>query len=255
MLYDRYPILEFDPDPTAKIMASNHDGIRLAQRCVITFFREAIQAIVEENHLQPLCHLHTESLDVPVYEYNLDGEPICLTMPSVIMAPGAVSTIEALRARGCSKFLVCGGAGSLKEGVTVGKLILPYAAVRDEGASYHYLPPSREAVCNPEALEKIRSELTRRGVPYLEGKTWTTDAFFRETAGKVRRRIEEGCITVEMEAAAFFAVAQFYGLELVQLLYAGDDLSGETWDSRDWNQQTDIRRALLELSLDLVRIL
>ena len=69
-------------------------------------------------------------------------------------------------------------------------------------------------------------------VPYVPGKTWTTDALYRETRGKVERRVAEGCLTVEMEAAAFFAVAAFRGVTFGQLLYAGDDLSGDAWDQR-----------------------
>lgn len=90
------------------------------------------------------------------------------------------------------------------------------------------------------------------GVPVLEGKTWTTDALYRETEGKIARRAAEGCLTVEMECAGFFAAAQFHGLPLAQLLYAGDDLSADTWDSRGWDRQHTVRRNLLETALDLV---
>ena len=64
-------------------------------------------------------------------------------------------------------------------------------------------------------------------MPFVTGKTWTTDGLYRETRGKVDRRVAEGCLTVEMEAAAFFAVAAFRGVSFGQLLYAGDDLSGD----------------------------
>ena len=50
----------------------------------------------------------------------------------------------------------------------------------------------------------------------------------------------------------FFAAAQFHGLPLAQLLYAGDDLSADTWDSRGWDRQHTVRRNLLETALDLV---
>ena len=71
-------------------------------------------------------------------------------------------------------------------------------------------------------------------MPYVQGKTWTTDGFYRETPAKVPLRRAEGCLTVEMEAAAFFAVAQFRGVQFGQMLYGGDDVSGAEWDHRDW---------------------
>ncbi len=61
-------------------------------------------------------------------------------------------------------------------------------------------------------------------------------------------RKAEGCLTVEMEAAAFFAVAQFRGVQFGQLLYGGDDLCGE-WDARDWTTHT-VREKLFWLAAD-----
>ena len=90
-------------------------------------------------------------------------------------------------------------------------------------------------------------------VPYVTGKTWTTDAFYRETPAMVKHRKEEGCITVEMETAAFFAVTKFYQLQLAQLLYAGDDVSGEKWDERAWNQQKNVRANLIDLATRIIQ--
>ena len=64
-------------------------------------------------------------------------------------------------------------------------LALPTAAVRDEGTSYHYVPAGREVQPSPDALAALRAVLVKHGVQYIEGKTWTTDAIYRETAAKV----------------------------------------------------------------------
>jgi purine-nucleoside phosphorylase len=87
---------------------------------------------------------------------------------------------------------------------------------------------------------------------YLVGKTWTTDAIYRETPTKIAQRRAEGCITVEMEAAAFFAVAQFRGVRFGQLLYGGDDVSGAAWDNREWHQRADTREKLFWLAAEAV---
>jgi hypothetical protein len=67
---------------------------------------------------------------------------------------------------------------------------------------------------------------------------------------KIARRREEGCLTVEMEAASLMAVAQFRGVSFGQILYAGDDLSGREWDNRDWQSRTDVREALFWAAAD-----
>jgi uridine phosphorylase len=128
---------------------------------------------------------------------------------------------------------------------------VPIAAIRDEGTSYHYLPPDREVHPSPEAVQAIVKVLSDHEIPYRLGKTWTTDAPYRETPRKVLRRRAEGCLTVEMEAAAFFAVAQFRDVTIGQILYGGDDVSGEAeWDHRDWHSQFDVRERLFWLAAE-----
>lgn len=131
----------------------------------------------------------------------------------------------------------------------IGHLVLPCSAVRDEGVSYHYIEPSREIECNPEAIAAIERVLKREKIPYIKAKTWTTDAIFRETEAKIAKRVSEGCVTVEMEAAAFFAVSKFRNVLLGQILYGGDDLSGIEWNSRSWVSRDMIRANLVDLSL------
>ena len=69
----------------------------------------------------------------------------------------------------------------------------------------------------------------------------------------IELRRSEGCLTVEMEAAAFFAVSQYHNIPLAQLLYAGDDVSGEVWDSRNWNTQESIRYRLITSAIEIIR--
>lgn len=130
-------------------------------------------------------------------------------------------------------------------------MIIPNSAVRDEGTSYHYVEPSREIEANSRVVQIIEQTLTANQVLYIKAKTWTTDAFYRETPLKIARRKKEGCVTVEMEASAYMAVAQYNGVEFEQILYAGDNLGAEVWDSRSYNRRTEIREIVLRLSLDV----
>lgn len=246
-----YPILEFDPARDAKFSASDYLEKCLPERCVICFFREAVENFVRRSGCPVVAHLRSEIVDLPIYSVELDGIRCCLAMPFA-GAPGAADTLEELHAMGAEKFIVCGGAGCLRPGMALGGLILPHSAVRDEGTSYHYLPPEREVGCDAQALCTVTGKMREWGIPFVQGKTWTTDGLFRETDAKIAKRLADGCISVEMECAAFFAVAKFYSLPLVQLLYAGDDLSREAWNSRAWNRQYSVRENLLELSLKLV---
>jgi uridine phosphorylase len=162
----------------------------------------------------------------------------------------AAGILEETIALGFRKFIACGGAGVLNKEIAVGHIVVPSVAVRDEGTSYHYLPPAREVSASPEGVAAIEQVLKQHGVPHIVGKIWTTDAPYRETTAKVQLRRSEGCVAVEMEAAAFFAVAQFRHVVLAQMLYGGDDVSGGEWDSRGWHTRAEVRRNLFWLSAE-----
>jgi uridine phosphorylase len=63
-------------------------------------------------------------------------------------------------------------------------------------------------------------------------------------------RRSEGCLTVEMETAAFCTVAQFRGVTFGQILYGGDDLTGENWNHRDWQKLNSTREKLFWLAAE-----
>ncbi len=247
---DGLPILEFDPSPNALIEASSMiTPIEGLKHCVFCFFQDVIAKLVAGGRAKVIAMHSSEIGKNPLYELDMGGRRLAVFHPG-IGAPFAAAALEEIIARGCRKFVACGGAGVLNKELAVGHLIVLSSAVRDEGTSYHYLPPAREAQPTPEALAAVVKTLDRHGAPYVVGKTWTTDAFYRETAGKVARRRAEGCITVEMEASAFFAVAQFRGVSFAEILYAGDDLSGPQWDHREWNSRTAVRELVFNLAAE-----
>lgn len=200
-------------------------SINLPDKCVITFFRKELDQFAAQNNLPIIGYLNSEVFDIPVYEYVCGADRLCITMafcggPGAAVKPGAAVTLEELHAMGCQKFIICGGAGALTKNSQVGEIIV--------------------------------SCLKQMGIPFSTGKTWTNDAIYRETADMIELRRNEGCITVEMEAAAFFAVSQYYNIPLAQLLYTGDDVSGEAWDSRNWNTQKNIRYNLISTAVEIV---
>mgnify|MGYP001566902549 CR=1 FL=1 len=250
-----YPILEFDPTPTA-IIEPKHliEPIDIPEHCVLCFFQDVFDGLLKEGRLKLLATQKSEIGAHPVYELDMDGRRLAAFHPGV-GAPLAAALLDEVIALGCKRFIACGGAGVLNREIAVGRLIVPSSAVRDEGTSYHYLPPSREVSASPEGVTAIEKALKADGIDYIVGKTWTTDGFYRETPEKVKLRKAEGCITVEMEAAAFFAVAQFRGVTFAQILYGGDNLDSEKWDSRHWNNQTSVREKLFWLAAEACLLL
>jgi uridine phosphorylase len=244
-----YPILEYDFAPESIIEPKRLvTPIDVPDGCLVCFFQEVIDKLVSEGRLIQIAEDKSEMGSHPLYELILGGRRLAVLHPGV-GAPLAAGLLEGVIASGCRKFIACGGAGVLDREIAVGHIVVPASAVRDEGTSYHYLPASREVAASPEGVSAIEKVLVAQGVPYVVGKTWTTDAFYRETPGKVQRRRAEGCLTVEMEAAAFFAVARFRNVIFAQMLYGGDDVSGAAWDARDWHR-LPIRERLFWLAAE-----
>lgn len=250
MLEREFPILEFDEDRAAFIRPRQTvKPVDIPKRCVLCFFAEALKTILQECPHKVLSEFRAESLRFPVYELLYKGEKLAI-LQAAVGAPLAAGQIEELTVLGCEKYIACGSCGVLQQEIAIGHLIIPVAAVRDEGTSYHYVTPSREIAASAYAVERIAEVMERYSVPYVKAKTWTTDAFYRETPAKIKRRKQEGCVTVEMEASAYMAAAAYNGVVFGQILYAGDDLGGEVWDSRDFGKRTDIRERVLRIALD-----
>ena len=245
-----YPILEYSSQPEG-LLEPKHLVKRLdiSERAVACFFQDVITRLSQEHRAEVVAHLRSEIGTNPVYRLEMNGRPLTVFHPGV-GAPLAAGFLEEVIALGCTRFVACGGCGVLDSNLAVGHIIVPNSAVRDEGTSYHYLPPAREVAASNVALAAVIRTLDAHSVPYTVGKTWTTDAIYRETPEKIGLRRAEGCIAVEMEAAAFFAVAQFRGVEMAQILYGGDDVGGETWDGRHWTRRTSVREKLFWLAAE-----
>lgn len=243
------PILEFDPDRSAILEPSGPPTSEpVPDRCVLCFFQDIIDRLVEEKQLHPIGELKSEIGPNPIYSVDLNGRKIMVAHPGV-GAPLAAGFLEEIIALGVDKFIVCGGCGVLDHTIAAGHPVILTSAIRDEGTSYHYLPPSREVTASQAAIEALEVTLQENGLDYIPGKTWTIDAIYRETRSRRDLRVKDGCCVVEMEAAALFAVAQFRGVTLGGLVYGGDLVVPEGWDGRLWHRRTNDRELLFQLSL------
>ena len=246
------PILEFDPARSAILEPRALPlTIETPLGAVLCFFQEVLDELIEAGRLCEVGALRSEIGRHSVFV--LEGSPALLVFHPGVGAPLAAGLMEELIALGVQRFIACGSCGVLNPEHEVGAVLLPVSAVRDEGTSYHYLPPAREVNAHPEAVSALQEACSRQGLPYRLVKTWTTDAIYRETSARRALRMHEGCEVVEMEAAAFFAVAQFRNVVFGQALYGGDLVVPEGWDSRAYDSRYSARQRLFWLAVDALR--
>jgi uridine phosphorylase len=146
-----------------------------------------------------------------------------------IGAPAAVIHLEEFIEWGVERFVSVGTAGGLQKAQRIGDLVLCTRAIRDEGCSHHYIRSSKFAYPSPGLTESVRAALRSRRIKFAEGTSWTIDTPYRETVSEVRRYRKEGVLTVEMEAAALFAVARHRNRELASLFSVSDSLAEVPW--------------------------
>lgn len=219
-------------DPVGKPLITPADSYRKSPYaldvCVINFSQKIMDALIGDGVVELLeaDRIRCVSCYFPVYRVR--GTDIGVVKTTVGAPITSALAEEISYVYSCRKFVMFGSCGGLDSSIAPGKLIVPTHAYRDEGVSYHYAPPADYIEVKNHAF--VASALDSLGVGYVTGRTWTTDAFYRETDLLCARRRAEGCIAVEMEVSAVQAVADFYGLELYNFLYRADNLDAASWE-------------------------
>ena len=242
----------FDNQTKTLIRLEDFYGERghFAERCLLVFSRRLHDELLRRFPCRPVAEIGSVNGVTPIYCFELDGKPLAFYLSPVGSTMAAQYCIEANWVCGAESFILFGSAGSLDAEKTAGRYVLPTEAYRDEGMSYHYAPPA-DYIAVP-GHETVAALFRERGVPYVEGRVWTTDAFLRETAGQVARRRAEGCLAVEMEIAGVQAVCDFHGFSLFAFLETGDSFSGEGY-SPDGLQEANHNTDKLRLALEIAR--
>lgn len=234
IMQNEIPILEFDTEQTA-VLNPTHEklDLHLPEKCVFAFLGEEIDAYASRNDLHPVSHFVSTTKHYPIYLTQHNGEEIALCQAPAGAAPAA-QILDWLIGYGARKIISSGSCGVL-EAFPENTFLVPCKALRDEGTSYHYAPPSRFLGISQKARKAIEAAIQQHGMQYREVITWSTDGFYRETREKVAYRKSEGCSVVEMECSALAACAAFRGATWGMILYTADSLADvDKYDERNW---------------------
>lgn len=226
----------FDNQSNAIINPPVNETAPTVDACILTFSHAIEKYVLENFDCKQIASFWFATGETPIYQMEYKGK--CLAFyKTYVGAPACVGTVEdTLSAIKTNRYVVFGGAGCLDKKIAHGKVMIPTAAYRDEGTSYHYAPASDYiTVKNADIVAKFMQE---NGIPFVKGKTWTTDSFYRETVNNFERHKADGCISVEMECAALQAMCDFRGLNLYTFFTSGDLLDAPKWDERHRKSET-----------------
>jgi uridine phosphorylase len=192
--------------------------------CFLEFDGDLTDWLVEQGLARPFpswpC-FHTT-----MFMLELEGLA-CGIIPRTIGGPFAVLIAEQLHAFGTKVIVGLTSAGRVDPDLRLPGLVVATSAIRDEGTSYHYLPPAKEVVCPSKLPRLIGDELVVVGFPVRLGPVWTTDSPYRETNGQVHKWGREGVLAVEMQAASLYAFAEVRKAEVALIARVSNAIDHE----------------------------
>jgi uridine phosphorylase len=229
------------------------EGNELPRVCVLDFDGDLTDELVRTGAAEPFVGwpcFHTS-----MWTITVDGQR-CGIIPRTIGGPYAVLVAEQLAACGAKAVVGLASAGRLDPKLPLPSLVVAGRAVRDEGTSYHYLPPAEYAEGWPGATAVLAEALEPLGMPVRVGSVWTTDAPYRETAAQIERHAKAGVLAVEMQAASLFAFAarRRFPVGLVAHLTNAPDQGERTFDKGPPADQRRIVEAICRGGLRLAAL-
>ena len=167
ILKNEIPILEFDSAQCAVIDPGHENlGLKLPEKCVFAFLGDYIDEYAKNNGAQKVSEFISATKHYPIYTVTYNGEEITLCQAPVGAAP-AVQILDWLMAYGVRKIISAGSCGSLVP-FPESTFLVPRKALRDEGTSYHYAPPSRFQDISETARDAIKQTILEHGMRYQE---------------------------------------------------------------------------------------
>jgi uridine phosphorylase len=164
-----------------------------------------------------------------LYTYDLEGTEIGI-IPCAVGASYAVLVAEQLFVSGCKLLISVTSAGIITDQPIPKQYALITEAIRDEGTSYHYLPPDKPARISDGLLKQLKKISGNKNAPYFEGKSWTTDAPYRETTSSIDSMKEKNITCVEMEAAALYVFAEYSGNDVICFAHLTNSMAQDEGD-------------------------
>ncbi|MBN1781726.1 nucleoside phosphorylase [bacterium] len=161
------------------------------------------------------------------------GEPDHILVYAGTGAPAAGMTLEICIELGAREIIMIGTCGILNGSGRTGDLFVPSAFIRDEGTSAHYLGAESDIQVNASLNSCMADTLRSDGLTVHTGPHWTTDAPFMETSGLIESVRKKGCISVDMEASALFAIARHHRIPVTALMIGSDRITENGWSPPD----------------------
>lgn len=146
------------------------------------------------------------------------GVPITITSTG-IGGPSCAIALEELIACGGKNFLRIGSAGALQPGIKIGDLVIPVAAVREDGTSKMYVSENYPAVSDFKLTSCIIETAEKLKYTYVPGVVRSHDSLYCDLQEEiVKYWSSKGILASDMETATLYTVARLRGARAACIL-------------------------------------
>ncbi|MGV0168615.1 nucleoside phosphorylase [Furfurilactobacillus sp. WILCCON 0119] len=244
------PLFNYDANPNSVVSPTEDPEFTGFAKCLFAFVEDKdLQTFFEDYDVEQVFQFENITKQFPIWRLTIENEAIMVAQ-APLGAPAAVQFLDYLIGHGAKQIISLGSCGVLTKRPEAAFLV-PFTALRDEGTSYHYLPAAPTIKLNETMQTTIERQINRTGRTTSRVKTWTTDAFFRETQALIEEYRAAGYETVEMECAALAACAEFRQVAFGQFFFTADSLAdSNNYDKRGWGFSA--RQEALQMGLAIL---
>jgi uridine phosphorylase len=220
----------FTPSDFIRYFAENRkisvDAIKVPQRLLMTYQRSTFERAKNLINGKPVEWLYGESQPFSIGRFNGVEIGVCRFW---IGAAAAAMTLEEAIACGAKTIFEVGLSGGLQTFLQPGDIVVVSEAIRDEGTSYHYLPPETKVKASAQLRNKLVKHLNESKTKHFVGFVWSTDGVYRETRSKFRKFKDNDVLAVNMETSAIFAIAKYRNVKAASAQVISDVLTENGW--------------------------
>jgi uridine phosphorylase len=206
------------------LMRTVPEGLKLPKKAIIVYANSIEQLFQKELDLERMKVLEDAVVNYNTLSIYKSRAYDLLVVRLAIGAPLTAMIAEDIIRLGVREILIIGEAGGIRQDLSPGGIVLCTKAMRDTGTSEHYMKSGRYVNADRELVVAISRSLKKAGVEFALGPTWSIDAPYTETRDEVEKYSDMGILTVEMESAGLFAVANKRGARACAVFVVSDVL-------------------------------
>ena len=217
---------------------------------ILSFFHNSISIASKELSITKQINWFGSISQIAIIEYK--GIEIALV--SLPLGGSLASMIlEELIFCGADRFISIGLAGGISKDLLPHDIIIPTASLKEDGVSNLYLPKDQVPVASDTITKKIEKTLIQSDLKYHKGLCWSISTPYRENREIIAKLQKEKVLTVDMEVASLFAVANHREVDLASLFSVSDIIVDDIWTPHFKDKRTiKMNKLLLYIALDVL---